>query len=113
MQSHSLDSLIEMQSSSSSPLPVPVRLSFAQACVRGQFKDALNSALASLQLTSLKPKHSLSNVESGVAMDDTAHPTPMPAHDSTLDPEQVQICCNAFGDKIILGKGGFGVVSLP
>lgn len=113
MQSHSLRSLVEMQGYSSSPLPAPLKRSSAQAIMGSRIGNALHSALAALHLSSPKPRHRLSSAESGHAMDDSAHPTLASIHDSSLDPEQVQICCDASGCDVILGKGGYGVVSLP
>ena len=107
MQSNSFRSLIEMQSHSSSPLPAPLKRS--TAFLGGRIGNVLHSALAALQLSSPKPRHRLSSVESGHAMDDSAHATLA----SALDPEQVQICCDASGADIVLGTGGYGVVSLP
>ena len=101
-----------MQSSSSRTLPAPKRSS-AQAFMRGRFGDALHSVVSALHLSSLKPRHRLSHAESGHAMDDSAHPPLASIHDSALDPEQVQICCDASGADVVLGKGGYGVVSLP
>ena len=114
MQSHSFRSLIEMQSASSSspPLPVPKRSS-AQAFMRGRVGDALHSIVSALHLSSLKPRHRPSSGESGHATVESAHPTLASIHDSALDPEQVQICYDASGADIVLGKGGYGVVSLP
>lgn len=103
-KSNSFRSLIEMQSHSSSPLPAPLKRS--TAFLGGRIGNVLHSALAALQLSSPKPRHRLSSVESGHAMDDSAHATLA----SALDPEQVQICCDASGADIVLGTGGYGVV---
>ena len=110
LQSHSLDTLIEMQNASSSSSPLQPNPPPARTRILQRFRNAFCAALSVLHP---KPRLKLSSMESGSVPDDSGHRAVSNTLDyaATLDPTAVQICRHADGEKWVLGRGSYGIVS--
>lgn len=116
LQSHSLDTLIGVQSSSSShdALPPQAKLLTVFGQMRHKCGVVLNSALTTLHPSASKPRQRLSTVELGYATDDdTARSVRQLTNSCGLNADIVKICHHANGEKWVLGLGSWGVVSVP
>lgn len=113
LQSHSLNTLIEMQGNSSSPSPMSLRTAPLNSSAQTwpSYATALKAAVQTLHLPIMNTVSRRASVGLSCAMGDDSTQTRFGVPNaSTVDPDTVQFCRHDNGEKCVLGMGSWGVV---